>query len=39
MALEEAPGIPVVWNTGGYERVETLRLLEGTVQIYLPELK
>ncbi len=29
LALEEVPGIPVVWNTGGYERVETLRLLEG----------
>ena len=39
LALEEVPGIPVVWNTGGYERVETLRLLEGKVQIYLPDLK
>lgn len=38
-ALESAPGIPVVWNTGGYERVETLRRLEGHVQIYLPDLK
>ena len=33
------PGVPVVWNTGGYERVETLRSLEGKVQIYLPDLK
>ena len=31
--------IPVVWNSGGYERVETLRTLEGKVQIYLPDLK
>ena len=33
------PSVPVVWNTGGYETVETLRLLEGWVQIYLPDLK
>lgn len=33
------PGIPVVYNTGGYERVETLRSLEGLVDIYLPDLK
>ena len=31
--------MPVVWNTGGYERVETLRALEGRVQIWLPDLK
>lgn len=33
------PGVPVIWNTGGYERVETLRMLEGHVDIYLPDLK
>ena len=38
-ALETSPGVPVVWNSGGYERVETLRSLEGKVQIYLPDLK
>ena len=38
-ALAEDPGVPVVWNTGGYERVETLRTLEGKVDIYLPDLK
>ena len=38
-ALEADPGVPVVWNTGGYERVETLRALEGKVDIYLPDLK
>ncbi len=32
-------GVPVVWNTGGYERVETLRALEGRVDVYLPDLK
>ena len=38
-ALEEPLPVPVVWNTGGYERVETLRMLEGKVQIWLPDLK
>ena len=33
------PGIPVVWNSSGYERAETLRMLEGAVDIYLPDLK
>ncbi|MBR4548823.1 MAG: radical SAM protein [Oscillospiraceae bacterium] len=32
-------GIPVVWNSSGYESVETLRRLEGLVQIYMPDLK
>ena len=31
--------IPVVYNSGGYERVETLRALEGYVDIYLPDIK
>ena len=31
--------MPVVYNCGGYERVETLRALEGKVDIYLPDLK
>lgn len=38
-ALEPRPSVPVVWNSGGYEKPETLRLLEGKVQIYLPDLK
>lgn len=34
------PGsLPVVWNSGGYERVEALRALEGKVDVYLPDLK
>lgn len=31
--------LPVVYNCGGYERVETLRTLEGLVDIYLPDFK
>ena len=38
-ALAEPLPVPVVWNTGGYERVETLRSLEGKVQVWLPDLK
>ena len=38
-ALEPAPPLPVVWNCGGYESVETLRTLEGKIQVYLPDLK
>ena len=37
--LEEPLPVPVVWNSGGYDRVETLRTLEGRVSIYLPDLK
>ena len=38
-ALEPKLPVPVVYNCGGYERVETLRELEGKVDIYLPDLK
>ena len=37
--LDEPLPVPVVWNSGGYDRVETLRGLEGKVDIYLPDLK
>ncbi len=30
---------PLVWNTSGYESVETLKLLEGVIDVYLPDLK
>lgn len=33
------PVIPVVFNTGGYDKTETLRRLEGKIDIYLPDLK
>jgi len=38
-ALEPKLPVPVVCNCGGYERVETLRELEGKIDIYLPDLK
>ena len=38
-ALEPKLPVPVVYNCGGYESVETLRLLEGKVDVYLPDLK
>lgn len=37
--LAEPLPVPAVWNSGGYDRVETLRALEGRVDIYLPDLK
>ena len=33
------PPLPLVWNTSGYETVETLRLLDGVIDVYLPDLK
>ena len=38
-ALTPKLPVPVVYNCGGYERVETLRELEGLVDIYLPDMK
>ena len=38
-ALEPKLPVPVVYNCGGYESVETLRLLEGKADVYLPDLK
>ena len=38
-ALEPKLPVPVVCNCGGYERVETLRALEGRIDIYLPDMK
>lgn len=38
-ALTPKLPVPVVYNCGGYERVETLRELDGLVDIYLPDLK
>lgn len=38
-ALTPRLPVPVVYNCGGYERVETLRALEGLVDVYLPDLK
>lgn len=38
-ALTPKLPVPVVYNCGGYERVETIRALEGLVDIYLPDMK
>ena len=38
-ALEKSLSVPVVYNCGGYERVETLQQLAGKVDIYLPDMK
>lgn len=38
-ALTPKLPVPVVYNCGGYERAETLKQLEGKVDIYLPDLK
>lgn len=32
-------GIPVVWNSSGYDSVESLKMLEGLVQVYMPDFK
>ena len=38
-AKDQGLGIPVIYNSGGYESVEALRLLEGWVDVYLPDFK
>ncbi|MBQ9113132.1 MAG: radical SAM protein [Clostridia bacterium] len=38
-AVKDKLSIPVVYNTSGYETVETLRMLEGLVDIYMPDFK
>lgn len=38
-ALSPKLPVPVVYNCGGYERAETIRSLEGKIDIYLPDLK
>ena len=38
-SLQTSLSVPVVYNSGGYDSVETLRKFEGKVQIYLPDLK
>lgn len=43
LALEKAIpmglNVPLVYNTGGYDKVETLQLLEGVIDIYMPDFK
>ena len=39
IAKKRGLNIPIIYNTNGYEKVETLKLLEGYVDVYLPDLK
>ena len=39
IAKRQGLKIPIVYNTNGYESIETLKLLEGYIDIYLPDLK
>jgi len=39
MAQEHGLHLPIVYNCGGYESVEALRILDGIVDIYMPDLK
>lgn len=39
LARRRGLAVPIVYNCGGYESLETLRLLEGTVDIYMPDAK
>ncbi len=39
LAKQKGLTLPIVYNTGGYERVSTLRLLDGLVDVYLPDMK
>lgn len=39
LARSEGLALPVVWNSSGYETVETLKRLEGLIDIYLPDYK
>ena len=38
-ALERGFSLPIVYNTGGYDSIETLKLLDGIVDIYMPDVK
>jgi len=39
IAVEKGLKLPLVYNTGGYDSVETLKLLDGIVDIYMPDMK
>ncbi len=39
LAYEQGLHLPIVYNTNAYEKVQTLSLLEGIIDIYLPDLK
>ena len=39
IACEKGLKVPLVYNTGGYDSVETLKLLDGVIDIYMPDIK
>lgn len=39
MSAEQGLRLPIVYNTGGYDHLETLKLLDGIVDIYMPDFK
>jgi putative pyruvate formate lyase activating enzyme len=39
LAAEKGLNLPIVYNTGGYDSLETLRQLEGFIDIYMPDMK
>jgi len=39
LARKDGLTVPTVYNTGGYDSIETLRLLEGLIDIYMPDMK
>lgn len=39
LAIPQGLSLPIVWNSSGYEKVDALRLLDGIVDIYLPDMK
>jgi len=39
IAVRKGLSVPLVYNTGGYDSLETLRLLDGIVDIYMPDMK
>ena len=39
IAKKQGLKIPIIYNTNGYENIETLKLLEGYIDVYLPDLK
>lgn len=39
IAIEKGLKVPIVYNCGGYESIETLRILDGVIDIYMPDFK
>jgi putative pyruvate formate lyase activating enzyme len=39
LAIPQGFSLPILWNSSGYEKVDALKLLDGIVSIYLPDMK